>query len=712
MKQILQNLRSGEMQLTDIPDPVVQTGHCLIQTRASLISAGTERMLVEFSQANLIAKARQQPDKVKQVLDKIKTDGLQPTLEAVFRKLDQPLPLGYCNAGVVLEVGKGVHDIKPGDRVASNGPHAEIVHVPRHLCAIIPETVSDEQAAFTVLSSIALQGIRLTNPTLGETVMVFGQGLIGLLTTQLLRANGCRVLAVDINEERLKMARQFGAETICVGANTNPADIAQSLTGGKGVDAVIITASSKSDDIIHQAADACRKRGRIILVGVIGLNLRRSDFYKKEISFQVSCSYGPGRYDESYEQRGIDYPEGYVRWTENRNFEAILELMQSGSLNLNDLITNRYELDDAAKAYETIQKTPSSLGVILQYPQEHILQRSVRVSDKPHDHPTSPATPQVGFIGAGNFAKAELLPGLKAAGTTINAIASRSGITAQHLAAKFNIQDAVSDYTLILNNTAINTIFIALPHHLHARVTCEALTAGKHVFVEKPLAITEEELSTITDAHEAHSDLHLMVGYNRRFSPHTLKVKELLAQRATPLCMTMTVNAGYIPSDHWLQDPDRGGGRIIGEACHFIDLLSFISGSLVTSVTARMLNGHVQTPDDKMTILLTFSDGSIGTVHYFANGSKSYPKEKLTVFNEGKVVEIDNFRVTRGYGFTGFKSFKTKSQDKGHANEIKAFIKGIADGKAPLISYDELCNSTRASFAAVESSSNGSTIVL
>ncbi len=700
MKQILQHLKNGQMEIADVPCPQVGYGKALIQTRASLISAGTEKMLVEFGKANLIQKARQQPDKVKQVLDKIRTDGLLPTLEAVFRKLDEPLPLGYCNAGVVLEVGGGISDLQPGDRVISNGNHAEFVCVPRNLVAKTPENVSDEQAAFTILGAIALQGVRLVQPTLGEKVMVFGMGLIGLITVQLLRASGCEVLAVDVNPRRLALAQGFGAKTVDCLQGADPIAAARAFTGEQGVDAAIITASAKTDEIVHQAAESCRKRGRVVLVGVVGLNLRRSDFYQKELTFQVSCSYGPGRYDEAYEQDGRDYPSGLVRWTEGRNFEAVLGAISNGSLNMDSLITHRFKIDEALKAYEKIENDPATLGVILQYKGDSersgviaISQRGTKGSGKA----------VVGVIGAGSFSKGILLPAIAKTKADIAYIADLNGAAAKHAGVKFGARKAVTDYQRILDDKQVDTVFVVTGHNTHARFICEGLEAGKHVFVEKPLCLHEAELDEIESAVRKNPDSFLMVGFNRRFSPHTLKIKNLLAGRSAPVCMNMTVNAGIIPADHWVQNPEIGGGRILGEGCHFIDLLSFIASSPVKSVSAAMVGDGPAVRDDKMSIVLEFADGSIGTVNYFANGAKSYPKESLEIFSDGNVLRLDNFRVTHGFGFKNFRKFKTARQDKGHAAQFDLFIKRIEQGGELLIPFSQLKNVTQASFAAVKS---------
>lgn len=710
MKQILQNLKTGEIELAEIPVSKPGTGQVLIQSRASLISPGTERMLVEFAQANLLDKARQQPERVKQALDKIKTDGLMPTLEAIFRKLDEPMPLGYCNAGVVLEVGKGVTDLAPDDRVVSNGPHAEIVCVPRNLCAKIPPEVSDEEAAFTVLASVALQGVRLVKPELGERFLLIGVGPLGLLAIQFLKASGCEVMAVDINAGRLEKARALGAFVV----NSSVNDVIQSAlswTGEKGVDGVLITASAETDEIVHQAAQACRKRGRIILIGVVGLKLSRADFYEKEITFQVSCSYGPGRYDEKYERAGQDYPFGFVRWTEQRNFEAVLEAIKEKRLRLGELITDRFEFANARTAYDKVKNDPSSLGIILNYPRE-VERAGVVQTAVPKTAGAGKAV--VSLIGAGNFARGILASALAKTGARLAFICDPVGTAAVQLGKKYGFEKAVSDHRVLLDDPSVNTVFIAVPHNLHARLVCEALQAGKNVCVEKPLCLNQSELGEIINVYcgrqSAVGGQLLLVGFNRRFSPHTIKIKDLLKGRIEPLSMSMTINAGAIPASSWIQDPARGGGRIIGEGCHFIDLLSFIAGSPVQSVSAVMMGEKTAVRDDKVAIILSFADGSVGTVNYFANGAKSYPKEILEIFNEGRVLRMENFRVTRGYGFKGFRKFKTFRQDKGHSVEIGAFIARAESGGAPLIAFDELVNVTRATFAALESAQTGKII--
>jgi predicted dehydrogenase/threonine dehydrogenase-like Zn-dependent dehydrogenase len=701
MKQILQNLKTGTTEIIDVPAPAVERGQILIRSSRSLVSTGTERMLIDFGKAGWVEKARTQPEKVKQVLDKIRTDGLLPTAEAIFKKLDEPMPLGYCNAGVVLKVGTGIRDLQPGDRVASNGQHAEMVCVSRNLCSKIPDGVADEEAAFTVLGSIALQGVRLAAPSLGERVMVFGLGLVGLLTVQFLRASGCQVLAVDFSEARLREAEGFGAATVNLGAGADPVAAALAWSGGRGVDGVIIAASAKGDEILHQAASACRKRGRIILVGVADLNLRRSDFYEKEITFQVSCSYGPGRYDEKYEQGGQDYPIGFVRWTEQRNFEAVLEAMRVGQLQVKELITHRIPFSDAPEAYGSILSDADALGVILEYPGQVDPTPTVDIVAS-ESRPAGKCV--VSLIGAGNFSKMVLAPTLTKTTASLMYVSARTnGAAAAHIARKYGFDHASTDLDAILADGKVNTVFIATNHNSHASLVCKSLAAGKHVFVEKPLAIDIDGLKQGIDAVRLYPEQHLMVGFNRRFSPHAKKVKALLAGRSEPLAMTMTINAGIIPQNVWVHDPGKGGGRIIGEACHFIDLMVYLAGCKVVSVASMQMGGRIPIREDKMSILLSFEDGSVGTVNYFGNGNKAYPKETLEVYSDGRILKLDNFRSVTGYGFRGFRRFGTWQMDKGHRAEVEAFVDLVVKGGKPLISFPEIVNVTLASFAAVTS---------
>jgi predicted dehydrogenase/threonine dehydrogenase-like Zn-dependent dehydrogenase len=708
MKQVLQDLRSGETRVDDVPAPGPRTGHLLIGTTQTLVSAGTERMLVEFGKANLVDKARQQPDKVRQVLAKVRTDGLMPTLEAVRHKLDQPLPTGYCNVGRVIDAG-GIAGMRPGDRVVSNGKHAEVVSVPINLCARIPDNVDDESAAFTVIGAIGLQGIRLIGPTLGETVAVMGLGLIGLMTVQLLRAHGCRVIGLDFDRTRLDLARGFGAETIDLSRTPDPVAVATDHARGRGVDAVIITASTKSNDPVHQAAQMCRKRGRIVLVGVVGLELSRADFYEKELSFQVSCSYGPGRYDPFYEDKGNDYPVGFVRWTEQRNFEAVLDMMSDGRLDVRPLITHRFPIVRAADAYVVVGGSEPSLGILLEFPRAQaadataVQARSIRLDDATR----KPAGNAIGFIGAGNYAGAILIPAFKQAGANLKTVVSNTGVSAVHAGRKNGFEIATTDIEQMLGDPAIESVVIATRHDTHAALTCRALTAGRHVFVEKPLAMQLEELARIeaalAQARAAGREPLLMVGFNRRFSPHIQKAKSLLAGARQPKAMVMTVNAGAIPGSHWTQDDATGGGRIVGEACHFIDLLRYLADSAITGwqavSVAQAAGAQAVGGDDVAMITLTFADGSIGTIHYLANGHKGVPKERLEVFTGGCVLQLDNFRRLDGHGFQGFKKFSGWRQDKGQRDCAQAFVKAVGQGGPAPIPLDELLEVSRVTIA-------------
>ena len=685
-------------EVADVPAPGVASGCLLIETATSLVSAGTERMLVEFGKANLIEKARQQPDRVRMVLDKIRTDGVMPTLETVRSKLDQPLALGYCNVGVVREVGVGVLGFEVGDRVASNGKHADLVCVPVNLCAHIPDAVDNEAAAFTVLGAIALQGIRLAKPTLGETVVVMGLGLIGLMAVQLLRANGCRVLGTDFDSAKLAMAREFGAETVDLASGQDPVAAAMAFSRGRGVDAVLVTASTKSNDPMHHAALMSRQRGRIVLIGVTGLELARDDFFRKELTFQVSSSYGPGRYDPNYEEKGIDYPFGFVRWTEQRNFEAVLDLLGAGGLNVERMISHRFAIDDAVRAYDLISGGEASLGVLLRYDMNRApMPRTIPIASTPHRTASSGG---VSFVGAGGFATAVLIPAFKAAGAVLRTVASNSGVSGLHAARKFGFAQSTTETDTIFQDSRTSAVVITTRHNSHARFVLAGLVAGQKIFVEKPLCLTTGELEQIEAAYRAgeagDATPLLMVGFNRRFAPHTQKLVQLLAGVTGPKSFVMTVNAGAIPADHWTQDPAVGGGRILGEGCHFIDLLRFLAASPIERYSITRLAAASR---DTASIQLTFADGSIGTIHYFANGSKQFPKERLEVFVAGRVLVLDNFRTLTGHGWPGFTRLKLWKQDKGHAACAAAFTAAVQRGTAPPIPPAELFEVARVTIA-------------
>ncbi|MEN9633911.1 MAG: hypothetical protein RL077_2315, partial [Verrucomicrobiota bacterium] len=624
-----------------------------------------------------------------------RSDGLFPTLDAVFRRLDEPLPLGYCNAGVVVGVGEGVVGFSIGDRVASNGPHAEIVAVPVNLCAKIPDAVSDDAAAFTVAGAIALQGIRLVSPALGETVVVVGLGLLGQLAVQLLRANGCRVIGFDFDPAKVELARRMGAEALCVAGENDPVKFAAAATHGLGVDAVLITASASSNEVVSQAARMSRKRGRIVLVGVVGLDLNRAEFYEKELSFQVSCSYGPGRYEDAYEDKGFDYPAAFVRWTENRNFQAVLAAMASGALDVGPLISRRVELAKFAEIYDDLGA--AGLASILTYGPEAAAANVLTVSDRSF----ASGTGVVGIVGTGNFTKMTMLPALHASGAAIKYLCSASGVSGTHLAKKYAVPCSTTDFAAVLGDRDVRGVIIATRHNLHAPQVVAAVRAGKHVLVEKPLCLTKEELAEIEGALGAVPAASVTVGFNRRFSPHAQQIRELLGPTPAPLSLVATMNAGAIPLKHWVHDPEVGGGRLVGEACHFIDLAIFLTGSLVEAVTAVGLGGGGAPGGDTASVLLRHANGSISVVNYLANGHREWPKERVEIFSQERVLVLDDFRETTGCGFRRFRRLKTK-QDKGHAAQFAEFSHRLRDGGGPLIPWAELANGARATLAIGE----------
>ena len=699
---VLQDLSSGRTRVGDVPRPAASASSVLVATQASVVSAGTERMLVDFGRASLLGKARSQPQRVAEVLDKARTDGVSATVHAVRSKLAQPIPLGYSSAGIVVEVGRDVSGVAVGDLVAAAGPHAELASVPVNLTSRMPEGVSAADAAFATIGSIAMQGLRLASPTVGERFVVTGLGLVGLLTVQLLTAQGCAVLGIDPNPERRARAEAYGALT---GDSAHDVlAVASEFSRGMGVDGVIVCASTTSSEPIHQAAQMCRQRGRIVLIGVTGLELDRSDFYEKELTFQVSASYGPGRYDPSYEAQGVDYPAGFVRWTAGRNMEAVLGLMASGRLDVASLVTHEYSFDDAPDAYDTLVSDPSALGIVLRYPEPDLtpesplLRRRIDVSQA--SQPSGGG--RVGVLGTGNFATQVLLPAIVAAGGHVETVVSSGGTSASLAAAKFGARHASSDPADVFEDPSIDTVVIATRHDSHARYVEQALRAGKHVFVEKPLAITQTELDSIRACIEelaAAGQVPLLgVGFNRRFARITVRMAELLATQHGPKALTLTMNAGAIPPEHWTQDLAVGGGRIVGEACHMIDLARFLVGAPITDVRSTVMGGSG--PGDTASISLAFEDGSLATVHYFANGSKRYPKERVEVFSGGRVLVNDNFRTMKAYGWPGVRTLRLRAQDKGHQAGMAAFLDAVRRGGAAPIPLDEILEVSEVSLRA------------
>ena len=701
MKQILQSLKSGTTEVAEVPCPAPSSGQVLIRTSHTLVSAGTERMLIEFGKANLLDKARQQPEKVRQAMQKIRTEGVICTVEAIRAKLDQPLALGYCNVGSVMAAGLGVEGIAPGMRVASNGRHAEFVAVTRNLAAAVPDAVSDEAASFSVLGAIALQGVRLAAPTIGEAFVVTGLGLIGLMAVQMLKANGCRVLGIDSNPQRLRLARRFGAETVDLARGESPLDASAAFSRGRGVDGVLLCASTDSNEPVSQAARMCRKRGRIVLVGVTGLELSRAEFYDKELTFQVSCSYGPGRYDPNYEEKGHDYPLGLVRWTAQRNFEAVLDLLASGALDVLPLITHRYDIDQADEAYRTLANDRSALGIVICYPERGGAAASKIALRKSSAGDAAQGKAVAGFIGAGSYGGRFLIKAFADAGAKLDTVVSATGVSATHYGRKFGFLHAASDAGAVLGSDAIDTVVISTRHDCHARFVVAALESGKNVFVEKPLCLTLAELAEIEAVAARDAAPRLMIGFNRRFAPMVVGMKALLDSVPEPKSFLITVNAGAIANDHWTQDPAVGGGRILGEACHFIDLLRHLAGSPIRSFEVTGLARAGGPPrTDVATITLRFEDGSFGVINYLANGHKAFPKERFEVFCAGRILILQNFRWLRGHGWPCLRAKRAWSPDKGQTACVDAFVSAIRSGKPSPIPLPEIVEVTRVSIEA------------
>lgn len=704
MLQVIQNVGNGKLELARVPDPSVRPGYVLIANEFSLISAGTERMVVELSRKSLLAKARERPDLVRKMWKKLLTEGVMNTASQVREKLDEPISLGYSSTGVVLACGAGVQQFKPGDRVASNGPHAEVVCVPHNLCAKVPHGVASEYAAFTVVGAIAMQGVRLTKASLGEVVFVIGLGLIGQLAVSLLKAAGCRVIGTDLDATRCDEALRMGAD---VARPRLKAQEVVELSGGVGADSVLITAATKSAGPIELAGDAVRKKGRVVLVGVAHIDIPRQTYYMKEAEFVVSCSYGPGRYDPSYEDRGNDYPIAYVRWTEQRNMQAVLDMMAAGRLDVSSLITHRFPVDRASDAYDLIERPEARYtGILLQYPPHHDRPRARRIemSAAAHAGPIG-----VGCLGAGQFGRMVLLPIVaKTPQFSLRAVSSASGATAARTAAKLGFAVAASDNEEVLRDARVDLAVVLTRHNQHASLVCQALRAGKHVFVEKPLAMTEQELQDVEDALHASPRI-LMVGFNRRFSPAAREARAFFEGVRQPLTVSIRFNAGDIPPDHWTQQHAIGGGRIIGEACHAIDLATYLVGSPPVRVFAESIGG-VDAPamtDDQCFITLRHENGAVSSIGYLAGGDRGLAKERVEVLGGGRMAIIDDFReVTTAVGGSA-KTHKFRTQDKGHRAEIEALAKALAEGGAAPIPWSELRAVSLASILAVRSLREG-----
>ena len=705
MKQLLQNIKTGKASVEDVPIPTPREGQALVKVSASLVSAGTERMVVEFAEKSLIGKARSRPDLVKQVFDKARREGFLNTAQAAFNRLDQPMALGYSSAGTIIALGKNMRGFKVGQRVTCAGGgyavHAEYNIVPKNLLTSLPKNVDFESAAFTTLGAIAMHGFRLAEPQLGENVAVIGLGLLGLLTIQIASAAGCNVLGIDLDPKRIALASSLGLEAV---SRQRAESTSQLFTANRGFDVVLICADTSSNDPVELAGVIARDRARVVATGAVGLTLPRKIYYEKELSFINSRSYGPGRYDSNYEENGQDYPLGYVRWTEGRNFQAVVDLMESGKLKVKPLITHRFPIEKATQAYEVItgKKKESFLGVVLTYPDSEWKVESRAVHFPLSKHPKT-ATVKLGVLGAGLFANSVLLPAIKKVdGIQLIGIASSGGLHAQHAGKKFGFKYATSSDDEIINDPNINTVAILTRHDSHAELVVKALKAGKHVFVEKPLAMNSEQLSVISKQLKKADNGLLMTGFNRRFSPLAESLKSQVSGLRSPLHVHYRINAGYLPPAHWTQDPAIGGGRIIGEACHFVDFITFLVGESPVSVTAHALPDGGKYSEDNVSMTFTFPDGSIGVVDYLANGDKSFPKERVEVFCGGMIAVMDDFislQITKD----GKMKEERGAQDKGWVNEWKAFVKSIREGGESPIPYKQLIGVTKSTFAAVES---------
>ena len=719
MKQILQSFKTGEMWLAEVPAPLCRPNGVIVKTAVSFVSAGTERMLAEFAKKGMIGKALQMPDQVKKVLRKIKTEGLWATIEKVEAKLDQPIPLGYSMAGTVVEVGSKVTGLAVGDRVACGGAgfanHAEYNYVPKNLVVKIPDGVSFEDASVATVGSIALQGLRQCELKLGETVCVIGLGLLGQLAVQMAKASGCRVIGFD----------PYRSTPECHCVKSNLVDEAMAFTNGYGVDAVLITAATKSDEPVTVAAEICRKKGRVVATGLVGMNLPRDQYYKKEIDFRLSCSYGPGRYDPQYEEGGVDYPYGYVRWTEQRNMQAIVELVSSGALKPGNLVTHRFDFNEALSAYEIllgVKKEPY-LGIVLDYGVDTMAMPARRIDIKPVQsnnrtiEQSANSSVGVSFVGCGNFAKAVLLPTLKKVKVTgegeqrmvqvcLRGVCTANGMSCGETAKKEKFAFATTDEGEVWKDAATQLAVVTTRHDLHARQLKDALGAGKYVFTEKPLCIKETDLDELKSSGLPLE--RIMVGFNRRFSPHAQLIREYFAKRTLPLVMHYRVNAGSIPRDVWIQDPLTGGGRMIGEGCHFIDFMSYVCGAPVTKVQAMCIQtaNAAETPEDSISVNLQFADGSVGTLEYVALGDTTLPKEFCEIHGEGSTATMDNFCTTVCSGKLGKRKLKGKQQ-KGFAEELAATIAAVKEGREMPIPFAEIENVTKTCFAVLKAARSG-----
>lgn len=707
MKQLTQNLKSGIMEILEVPFPALSKGKVLIRNAYSLISAGTEVSKVKTARSSLIKKAQEKPDKVKQVIDSLKTEGMKSTYQKVMNKLDFPSPLGYSCAGKVIEVSDDVTEFQVGDFVACGGAdsvHAEVVSVHKNLCVKIPKNVKIEHAAYTTVASIALQGIRQADLRLSESCIVIGLGLIGQLTVQMLKTSGVNVVGIDIDDNMVELATKSGA-TLAFNRNNNSLENSTlNMSKGHGVDAVIITAGTTSIDPVELAGRLCRKKGKVIIVGAVPTGFTRPNYYKKELELKMSCSYGPGRYDVNYEEKGLNYPIEYVRWTENRNMLAFLELLSNKSLDIDLLTTHMYDFEDAKKAYQLIiNKEEMFVGILLKYNIKSEIKVNIK-NNKINKNSNNEKT-IIGFIGAGSFAQKFLLPNVNK-NCDLFGVATASGNNSKNIVDKFNFKYAFSDYNELIKKSEVNTIFIATRHNLHAECVLKSLQNGKNVFIEKPLCLKESELEEIKNEYEKNN-VSVMVGFNRRFSPHIKKVKQIF-DNSRPKAINYRINVGNIPSDHWTHDPEIGGGRIIGEVCHFLDLSMYLADSMPKSISANVMDSNFHM-NDTLVINVKFKNGSIANISYFANGSKALAKEYLEIFSDGVTAVIDDFKKLTIYD--NRKKVSHKINDKGHKEGVKQFLDSIAKGNIAPISFEDIYMTTKMTFDVIKSIKNNKLIL-
>ena len=710
VKQILQDFKTGKVSVTDVQPPLAQRGRVLVRTAASLISAGTERMSVELGKKSLLGKARQRPDLVQQVIQKARNEGLGNTLQAVRNRLESVKPLGYSAAGTVIGVGEDVTEFRPGVRVACAGAefasHAEVLSVPKNLCVALPDNVNFEAGAFGTIGAIALQGVRLAAPSLGDAVVVIGLGLVGQLAVQLLKANGCRVFGTDLEPQKVGLAKRFGAEAAL--SHERIGDQVIDWTRGRGADAVLIAAATPSNQPVLLAGEISRMKGCVVAIGLVGLDIPRETYYRKELQLKISMSYGPGRYDPEYEERGHDYPFAYVRWTEGRNIEAFLDLVAEGRINIAPLITHRFPIGEGERAYQLIagESKEPHIGVVLQYDSNG--EPEPQISSRSSPGKSSAASVSIGLIGAGNYAKTMLLPQFQSLGASFQSIVSASGVSAREIGNKYDFHACVSSPEDVINDKDVNLLVIATRHDTHAPLVVSGLQHSRHVFVEKPLALDDEQLDAVL-ATASVALGELMVGFNRRFSPLAHAAKEFYGDRTAPLSIAYRINAGRVPADHWIQDPTQGGGRIVGEVCHFIDLMQFLTGALTKRVYAEAINSrnHDVVNEDSVFITLQFADGSNGSIAYLAEGDRGLPKEHIEIFCAGKVFVLDDFRSATTYHNGKRRTTKLRNQDKGQANQLRAVSEVVLSGKPAPIALEDLAATTRATFRVRESLRTG-----